>query len=227
MPGPMNGPRGAVRRGGKPKDVKGTIIRLLRYLQGDKALLAVVFLCVILNTGASLAGSYMLRPIINTYIAPTDGPGDPVGLAMALVAMGAVYLVGVLASYVQARIMIQVSQKALMSLRDDLFCKMQKMPVRFFDTNSNGDLMSRYTNDLDAVGEMLNNTLVQLFAGIIQIIGTVSLMLYTNIWLTLITVVLTPLMIRAGGFVASRSRKYYHAQQEAIGKLNGYVEEIV
>ena len=222
MPGPMNGPRG-----GKPKDVKGTIIRLLRYLQGDKALLAVVFLCVILNTGASLAGSYMLRPIINTYIAPTDGPGDPAGLAMALVAMGAVYLVGVLASYVQARIMIQVSQKALMSLRDDLFCKMQKMPVRFFDTNSNGDLMSRYTNDLDAVGEMLNNTLVQLFAGIIQIIGTVSLMLYTNIWLTLITVVLTPLMIRAGGFVASRSRKYYHAQQEAIGKLNGYVEEIV
>ena len=85
----------------------------------------------------------MLRPIINTYIAPTDGPGDPAGLAMALVAMGAVYLVGVLASYVQARIMIQVSQKALMSLRDDLFCKMQKMPVRFFDTNSNGDLMSR------------------------------------------------------------------------------------
>ena len=80
---------------------------------------------------------------------------------------------------------------------------------------------------MDAVGEMLNNTLVQLFAGIIQIIGTVSLMLYTNIWLTLITVVLTPLMIRAGGFVASRSRKYYHAQQEAIGKLNGYVEEIV
>lgn len=227
MPGPMNGPRGAVRRGGKPKDVKGTIIRLLRYLQKDKALLAVVFLCVILNAGASLAGSYMLRPIINTYIAPTDGPGDPAGLAMALVVMGAVYLVGVLASYAQARIMIQVSQKALMSLRDDLFCKMQKMPVRFFDTNSNGDLMSRYTNDLDAVGEMLNNTLVQLFAGIIQIIGTVSLMLYTNIWLTLITVVLTPLMIRAGGFVASRSRKYYHAQQEAIGKLNGYVEEIV
>ena len=227
MPGPMNGPRGAVRRGGKPKDVKGTIIRLLRYLQKDKALLAVVFLCVILNAGASLAGSYMLRPIINTYIAPTEGPGDPAGLAMALVVMGAVYLVGVLASYAQARIMIQVSQKALMSLRDDLFCKMQKMPVRFFDTNSNGDLMSRYTNDLDAVGEMLNNTLVQLFAGIIQIIGTVSLMLYTNIWLTLITVVLTPLMIRAGGFVASRSRKYYHAQQEAIGKLNGYVEEIV
>ncbi len=227
MPGPMNGPRGAVRRGGKPKDVKGTIIRLLRYLQKDKALLAVVFLCVILNAGASLAGSYMLRPIINTYIAPTDGQGDPAGLAMALVVMGAVYLVGVLASYAQARIMIQVSQKALMSLRDDLFCKMQKMPVRFFDTNSNGDLMSRYTNDLDAVGEMLNNTLVQLFAGIIQIIGTVSLMLYTNIWLTLITVVLTPLMIRAGGFVASRSRKYYHAQQEAIGKLNGYVEEIV
>lgn len=227
MPGPMNGPKGAGKRGGKPKDVKGTVIRLLKYLENDKPLLAVVFLCVILNTGASLAGSYMLRPIINTFIAPADGVGDARGLAYALVVMGAVYLVGVAASYAQARIMIQISQRALMNLRNDLFCKMLKMPVRFFDTNSNGDLMSRYTNDVDAVGEMLNNTMVQLFAGMIQIIGTVSLMLYTNIWLTLITVVLTPLMIRAGGFVASRSRKYYHAQQEAIGKLNGYVEETV
>ena len=227
MPGPMNGPRGAGRQGGKPKDVKGTIIRLFQYLEKDKPLLAVVFLCVILNTGASLAGSYMLRPIINTFIAPTDGNGDVRGLAFALALMAVVYLVGVAASYAQARIMIQVSQKALMSLRNDLFCKMQRMPVRFFDTNSNGDLMSRYTNDVDAIGEMLNNTMVQLFAGVIQIIGTVALMIYTNIWLTLITVVLTPLMIRAGGFVASRSRKYYHAQQEAIGKLNGYVEETV
>ena len=227
MPGPMNRPRAAGKLGGKPKDVKGTIIRLLTYLEKDKLLLAVVFLCVICNTGASLAGSYMLRPIINTYIAPQNGEGNVIGLAYALGVMAAVYLIGVIASYAQARIMIQISQKALMTLRNDLFCKMQKMPIRFFDTNSHGDLMSRYTNDVDAIGEMLNNTMVQLFAGIIQIIGTVSLMIYTNIWLTLITIILTPLMIRAGGFVASRSRKYYHAQQEAIGKLNGYVEEIV
>ena len=132
MPGPMNGPRGAGRQGGKPKDVKGTIIRLFQYLEKDKPLLAVVFLCVILNTGASLAGSYMLRPIINTFIAPTDGNGDVRGLAFALVLMAVVYLVGVAASYAQARIMIQVSQKALMSLRNDLFCKMPENASSFF-----------------------------------------------------------------------------------------------
>lgn len=211
----------------KPKNTKAALKRLLSFLREDKLLLIVVFLCVIVNTAASLAGSYMLRPIINTYIAPTNGRGDAAGLLKALVVMACIYAIGVCASYGQSRIMISISQKALMNLRNDLFKKMQSMPIRFFDTNNHGDLMSRYTNDVDAVGDMLNNTLVQFLAGIIQIIGTVSLMLYTNIWLTLITVIMTPLMIKAGGFVASRSRKYYTAQQAAIGKLNGYIEEIV
>ena len=101
------------------------------------------------------------------------------------------------------------------------------MPVRFFDTTPNGELMSRYTNDVDAVGEMLNNTLIQLFAEMIQIVGTLGFMVYTNIWLTILTLVMTPIMLKAGGFVAGHSQKFYREQQAAIGKLNGYIEEMM
>lgn len=184
-------------------------------------------ICVVVNTGASLLGSYMLRPILNNYIVPENGVGDIAGLAKALMIMGCVYLAGVVAAYFQARIMIGISQRALMKLREELFVKMQKMPVRFFDTTPNGELMSRYTNDVDAVGEMLNNTLIQLFAGMIQIVGTLGFMVYTNIWLTILTLVMTPIMLKAGGFVAGHSQKFYREQQAAIGKLNGYIEETI
>ncbi len=208
----------------KPKNARATIFRLFSYLKDDKLALIFVFFCVVINTISGLAGSYMLRPIINALASPE---GSAQALLTSLIWMGTIYLAGVLASYGQSRIMISISQKALMELRNDLFVKMQKMPIRFFDTNAHGDLMSRYTNDVDAIGDMLNNTLVQLFSGVILIAGTVGLMLYTNIWLTLITLVITPIMIKAGGFVASRSRRYYIDQQTAIGSLNGYIEETV
>ncbi|CVI72254.1 putative ABC transporter ATP-binding protein [Clostridiales bacterium CHKCI001] len=224
----MPGPRGKqVIIGKKPKNVKGSILRLLTYIKDDKWLFGIAMICVVVNTGASLLGSYMLRPILNNYIVPENGVGDIAGLAKALIVMGCVYLAGVIAAYFQARIMIGISQRALMKLREELFVKMQKMPVRFFDTTPNGELMSRYTNDVDAVGEMLNNTLIQLFAGMIQIVGTIGFMVYTNIWLTILTLVMTPIMLKAGGFVAGRSQKFYREQQAAIGKLNGYIEETI
>lgn len=225
MPPMKGGPGGPVK---KPKDVKKAILRLLSYLKEDKLLLCIVLILVLVSTLSNLAGSYMLRPIINTYIAPTDGSqGSAGGLFFALVLMAGVYLAGVAASYGYMRIMVHVSQKALYHLRNDLFEKMQTLPLRFFDTNSHGDLMSRYTNDVDAVGEMLNSTLIQMFAGIIQLVGTAVLMIYTNVWLTLITVVMTPIMMKAGSFVAYRSRRYYSQQQQAIGALNGYIEETI
>ena len=224
----MPGPRGKqVIIGKKPKNVKGSILRLLSYIKDDKWLFGIAMICVVVNTGASLLGSYMLRPILNNYIVPENGVGDIAGLAKALMIMGCVYLAGVVAAYFQARIMIGISQRALMTLREELFVKMQKMPVRFFDTTPNGELMSRYTNDVDAVGEMLNNTLIQLFAGMIQIVGTLGFMVYTNIWLTILTLVMTPIMLKAGGFVAGHSQKFYREQQAAIGKLNGYIEETI
>ena len=186
------------------------------------------FFCVIVNTAATLAGSYMLRPIINTFIAPPDGrPGNPEGLFEALTALAVIFVAGVIANYAQARIMLTVAQNALQKIRNDLFGKMQKLPVRFYDTNSSGDLMSRFTNDVDTIGQMLSSTLVQLFSGALSIVGTLALMLYTNVILTLVTVILIPLMMKAGGAVAGRSQKYFTAQQTSLGAVNGYIEETV
>ena len=210
---------------GSPKDSRKTISRLLHYLDDDKPKMILAFFCIIINTLATLAGSYMLRPIINRYIAPVDGSrGDAAGLAGALVVLALIYVFGVCANYFQSRIMLTVAQNALQKIRDDLFTKMQKLPVRFYDTNNNGDLMSRFTNDVDTIGQMLSSTLVQLFAGALSIVGTLALMIYTNIWLTLVTIVLIPVMMKAGGAVAGRSQKYFSAQQSSLGAVNGYIE---
>lgn len=227
--GPGFGPRRQrVRMGGKPKDSAQTIRRLMQYINEDKAKIAVAFICILLNTGATLAGSYMLRPIINIYIAPTDGSrGNPTGLFFSLVVLAMIYFTGVCANYLQAKVMLTVAQNALVKLRNDLFIKMQSLPVRYYDTNSNGDLMSRFTNDVDTIGNMLSSTLVQLFSGALSLVGTLALMIYTNIYLTVITLIMIPLMMRAGGAVARRSQKYFSAQQYSLGALNGYIEETI
>ena len=213
---------------GKPKNSKQTVKRLLKYLEQDRLMLVIAFVCVIANTLTGLAGSYMLRPLINTYIVPTDGSkGSVSGLVGGLAVLGIIYLIGVAANYLQARIMLTVAQGSLMKIRTDLFAKLQDLPVKFYDRNANGDLMSRFTNDVDTIGMMLSNTLVQLFAGILSIIGTFALMLYTNVLLTVITIVMLPLMMRAAGFVAGKSRKYFSAQQAALGAMNGYIEETI
>ena len=224
------GPRGGghARGGGQPREIKAVLKRLMAYLEQDRMNMGLAFFCVIVNTAASLAGSYMLRPIINRFIAPTDGSAGSVsGLAGGLAVMAAVYLISVAANYLQSRIMLAVAQDALLRIRNDLFSRMQKLPVRFYDTSSSGDLMSRFTNDVDTIGNMLSSTLVQLFSGALSIVGTLGLMLYTNVYLTVITLVLIPLMLKAGGAVASRGQKYFSAQQSALGALNGYIEEII
>lgn len=220
--------RMAVMKGGKPKAGGQTMLRLLSYLKRDRMAMTVAFFCVILGTVTNLAGAYMLRPIINRYIVPLDGSrGDVAGLFRSLCVMGSVYLVSVAAAYMQSRIMLQVAQNALQRLREELFNHMQTLPLRFYDTGSNGDLMSRFTNDVDTIGNMLSSTLVQLFSGALSIVGTLILMIYTNIWLTLVTLIMIPLMMKAGGAVARRSQKYFSAQQSSLGALNGYIEETV
>ena len=141
--------------------------------------------------------------------------------------MASIYLSAILAQYIYQRIMIGISQNALERLRNDLFKKISKLPLKYYDTNDTGDVMSRFTNDVDAVGNMLNNTIISIISGMITLIGTLSLMIYTNIWLTLVTLVMSPLMVKAAQIVGSRSRKYYKKQQAALGSLNGYVEETI
>ena len=221
-PGP--GPRRRGMRGGRPKNAGKTIRRLLSYIEQDRFMLMIVFVCVILNTVAMLAGSYMLRPIINGLIQ--EG-GSMQTLFHSICLMAAIYAAGILAQYGQSRLMIGISQRAIFRLRNELFAKIQKLPVRFYDTNNHGDIMSRFTNDVDAVGEMLNNTVVQIISSVINVVGTFCLMVYTNVWLTLITVIMVPVMMQAARFVTLRSRRFYKAQQAALGTLNGFIEETV
>lgn len=224
-PGPGGPGRGRGRMpGGKPKNTGKTIKRLLSYIQEEKYKLALVFACVIINTTAMLSGSYMLRPIINSL---TSENGSVDKLLQSLLLMACIYAVGIIAQYLQSRVMIGISQQAIFRIRNELFAKIQKLPVRFYDTNNHGDIMSRFTNDVDAVGEMLNNTVVQIISSVINVIGTFCLMVYTNVWLTLITVVTVPLMMQAARFVTMHSRRFYKAQQAALGTLNGYIEETV
>lgn len=213
---------------GKPKNSRQTVKRLMGYLKVDRGKILLAFACVIISTISTLAGSYMLRPIINIFIAPIDGSaGNPAGLASSLVILGAVYGAGILAQYAQAKVMLTVAQNALEKIRYELLEKMQALPIRFYDTNVSGDLMSRFTNDVDTVGQMLSSTLVQLVSGALSIVGTLALMLYTNVTLTVVTVVMIPLMAKTASAVAARSQKYFTAQQASLGAVNGYIEEIV
>lgn len=230
MRGPGGGSAGSANMRGKaekPKDLKNTILRLLKYMSGTKLALSAAIIAAVAGTVCNLAASYMIRPIINTYIVPANKNGDVKGLLGAVAVMAIVYMGSFLGMYLQMRLMLHVSQKALLLLRRDLFEHMQAMPVSFFDNNSNGDLMSRYTNDIDAVGEMMNNTIVQFIAGIMTLAGTLGMMIYTNAALAVVTLVMTPVMMKAGQFLIKRSRKYYSFQQESIGKLNGYIEETI
>ena len=224
-PGPGRG-RGPGRGmpTGKPKNSKATIKRLFGYLKGNELKLILVFVCVIGSTLLSLAATYMLRPIINTLTTSEASVGK---LLRGLISMAVVFACGALTQYVQARIMIGVSQNSIKKLREDLFRKLEELPVRYYDTNSNGDIMSRFTNDVDAVGEMLNNTIVALISGVIQFTGTLILMIYTNWILTLITLVTVPAILFAVKTITTYSRKYYRLQQAAIGTVNGYIEETI
>lgn len=217
---PKHGVKVALR---KPKNIKQTLLRLWSYLNKYKILLFIVFILVIVNTLSTLLGSYMLRPLVNNYIEK----GNLVGLAKGLVVMALIYLIGVIATYFQARVMIGISQKTIYDLRTDLFDKMQHLPVKYFDTNTHGDLMSRFTNDVDTVSDALNNTITQLFSGIISLSGTLILMLTISPILTILTLFIVPAMFFTAKAILGRSKSYFSAQQKAIGKVNGYIEEMV
>ena len=145
----------------------------------------------------------------------------------ALIILGTVYLISSLGSYLQARLMLSVSQNSIKNIRDDLFHKLQGLPVRYFDSHPTGEIMSRFTNDVDNIDVMLNNSLTSIVSGVITLVGTFIFMLTTNVWLTIVTVVFIPLLIFAAGVIGKNSARYYGAQQAALGAVNGYIEETI
>lgn len=228
--GPGDGPgrRGRGAGGGKPKDIKKTIKYIMGYVLREKLRLFCALVCVLVSTASTLTASYMLRPIINTYIAPTDGSrGSINGLAMSTAFMLLTYMVGIAATYIQSRLLTRIGQNCLQSMRTDLFNHMQSLPVRYYDSNTRGDLMSRFTNDIDNVGNMLSSSLISIFTASLTLIGTVALMLYTNWILTLVTIIVVPAMLALVKLISKKSSTYFGRQQAALGALNGYIEEAV
>ena len=218
--GPGSGPRGGFR---KPKDLRGTLGKLMGYLGRYKALLVIVVVLLVISSACSVAGSYLIKPLINNYILP----GDFVGLAKMLCVMGGVYAAGALCSYGYARIMVHVAQNTVAKLRADLFDKMQKLPLKFFDTHTHGELMSRYTNDIETVSEALNNSFASLISCSLTFLGTVAMMIVLSPILTAITFAMLAVMLLVVKTIGGRSRRYFAAQQKAIGDVNGYIEEMI
>lgn len=218
--GPGHGPRGGFQ---KPKDLRGTLRKLMRYLGRYKALLVLVVVLLVISSACNVGGSYLLKPLINDYILPGDFPG----LAKMLCLMAAVYVTGAACSYAYARIMVHVSQNTVAKIREDLFDKMQRLPLRYFDTHTHGELMSRYTNDIDTVSEALNNSFASLISCSLTFLGIIAMMIVLSPILTAITFLMLGVMLLVVKTVGSRSRRYFAAQQKAIGEVNGYIEEMI
>lgn len=226
------GPGSAVPLTEKPKLAKGTVKRFLSYITGPyKFLLFLVFVCIIVSSIAGVAGSQFIKTVIDGFITPllaahSENP-DFSGLFRAILMMGAVYAVGVLSTYLYRRLMIPIAQGVLKRFRDEMFAHMQKLPIRFFDTHTHGDVMSRYTNDADALRETVTMAVPQMLSSVITILVVLIFMLMSSIWLTLIVLLTAVIMIFITKKVSGSSVKYFIAQQKALGGVNGYVEEMI
>ena len=207
----------------RPKDTKKALKALLHYLGFHKWLLLLVILLIINSTGANITGTYLLKPVINNYIIPGDIPG----LIRTLILMGIMYGCGVAATYGYTQLMVHTSQKVIREIRRDLFKHMQKLPVGYFDSHTHGELMSRFTNDVDTVQESLNNSFSLMIQSFLMLTGTVSMLVVLSIRLSVIVFAFLILMILFIKYNGKRSKAYFNRQQECLGHINGFVEEMV
>ncbi len=220
--GPSMG-RGPAHNFEKPKDTGKALKRLIAYLGRNRGLLVIVIVLLVLNTAASLAGSYFLKPLINQYIIPGDLPG----LAKALLMLGGIYLVGIVCSFFQNRIMVKIAQRTTNTLRRDLFDKLESLPLRYFDAHTHGELMSRFTNDVDNVQNALEQSVPQFLSNILTFIGSIVMMIVLSPILFMVTALVLVLMFVIMKKITGKSSHYFREQQRTLGMVNGYVEEMV
>ena len=213
----------------KPKNAKKTIGRILQYMGKFKALWLVVFLCVIISSGASVIGTYLIKPALNNYIIPLIGNQHPdfSGFARLLIGVLCLFGVGVLASWCNSRLMIYISTNLLYNVRCDLFSRLEKLPIRYYDAHTHGELMSRFTNDTDALREMMSQTIPQLFSSIITVTAVFVMMISLSPLLTIVMLVTMFLITLSMTAVGKRSAKAFRENQKCIGELNGFIEEMV
>ena len=206
----------------RPKNTKKALVELFRYMGYHKWLLLVVAVLVFISTGANVAGTYLLKPVINQFILP----GDIRGLICALTGMGIMYLCGALSTFGYNRLMVKTSQKVAADIRRDLFAHVQKLPLKYFDDHTHGELMSRFTNDVDTVQEALNNSFTMVIQSSLTLTGTVVMLLVLNVYMSLIVIVFLCIMFIFIKWNGRRSKEYYDRQQAYLADINGFVEEM-
>lgn len=213
----------------RPKVSKNTITRLLSYLKDYKIQFGFVIICIIISALVGVAGSMFLQVLIDDYITPLLLEANPVfnQLLKAVLMMGGIYLIGVISTFAYGRLMVTVSQGILKQIRDDMFAHMQKLPIKYFDTHTHGDIMSHYTNDTDTLRQMLAQSIPQVFSSVITIVSVFCAMVYTSIYLTVFVLVFIAIMMQVAKKIGGNSAKYFIKQQKSIGALNGYIEEMI
>ncbi len=226
----MNNSQMKMAQGIKKKPIKkGTIKRLFSYIFRHRVTIIIVIACIIISSVAEVYGQLFLKSLIDDYITPLVNSIDKdyAPLIKALMAMGGIFLIAIITMYIYNRLMVNISQGVLKDIRDDMFQKMEKLPIRYFDSNSHGDIMSHYTNDTDTLRQMISQSLPNTFASLITIISTFVSMIYLNFLLTLVLLVCIFLMLLISGKFAKKSGKYFVAQQQSLGKVNGFIEEMI
>ncbi len=206
----------------RPKDTKKTLKHLFAYLGMHKWAFVLVAVLVFLSAGANIMGTYLLKPVINSFIVP----GDMNGLVRAVMAMGVMYLCGALCTLFYNRLMVKTSQKVIKEIRSDLFKHVQKLPLKYFDAHTHGELMSRFTNDVDTVQEAMNNSFAMIIQSFMMLFGTIIMMMVLSIRLSMIVVVFLVIMFIFIKYNSKHSKKYFNKQQAELGKINGFVQEM-
>ena len=223
MPGPRK------QSFAKPKNAKGTFRRILKYFKPYRGQLVLVLIGLLASVAANIAGTYMLKPIINDYIVPWIGNENPdfTGLIGQLAVMAAVYTIGILGTFMYNRLMINVSTGTLLKLRLEMFTKMQTLPISYFDRRTHGEIMSTYTNDTDVMREMISQGLPSFISSAVRIVGVFTMMIVLNPILTGIAILMLVIMMLITKTIAGRSGRFFKARQDSVGKVNGYIEEMI
>ena len=206
----------------RPKDTKKTLKHLFSYLELHRWSFVCVAVLVFISAGANIAGTYLLKPVINHFIMP----GDMNGLIKAVTGMGIMYFCGATCTLLYNRLMVKTSQKVIQEIRNDLFAHTQKLPLSYFDAHTHGELMSRFTNDVDTIQEAMNNSFAMIIQSFIMLTGTIIMMMVLSIQLSLIVIVFLIIMFFFIRFNGKHSKKYFNRQQAELGKINGFVQEM-
>lgn len=223
MPGPRK------QSFAKPKNAKGTFRRILKYFKPYRGQLVLVLIGLLVSVAANIAGTFMLVPIINVYIIPWIGNENPdfTGLIGQLTVMAVVYTIGILGTFMYNRLMINVSTGTLLKLRLEMFTKMQTLPISYFDKRTHGEIMSTYTNDTDVMREMISQGLPSFISSAVRIVGVFTMMIVLNPILTGIAILMLVIMMLITKAIAGRSGRFFKARQDSVGKVNGYIEEMI